>query len=278
MTTYMVKMKKIALATTASAALWLSGCASTTQTGATGVDRKQLLLVSGAEIQRLSDQQHAVTLKQARAKRVLDTNKRQVRRLQRIADRIIAQVGVFRPEAKNWKWEVHTIKSDQLNAYVSPSGKIMFYTGIIDKLKLTDNEIAAIMGHEVSHALREHARERISRQVASQMGIGILAQAAGLSAGQVNMAKMVNQLGFGLPHNRSQESEADILGLELAARAGYDPRAAITLWQKMKKASKGAPPAFLSTHPSSSQRITHLRSLMPQVMPLYEQNKRKRRR
>lgn len=263
-------LKKLTLAVTTSTALWLSGCASTTQTGATGVERKQLLLVSSAEVQRLSNQQHLQTLKHARQKKVLDTNKRQLKRLKRISNRIIAQVGVFRPDAKNWDWEVHTIKSDQLNAYVSPGGKIMFYTGIIDKLKLTDSEIAAIMGHEVSHALREHARERISRQVASQMGIGILAQAAGLNAGQVNMANMVSQLGVGLPHSRSQESEADVLGLELAARAGYDPRAAITLWQKMKKASKGEPPAFLSTHPSNNNRIAHLQSLMPKVMPLYK--------
>lgn len=263
-------LKKLTLAVTTSTALWLSGCASTTQTGTTGVERKQLLLVSGQQIQQLSDQQHLQTLKQARKDKVLDTDKRMLRRLNRISKRIIAQVDVFRPEAKNWDWEVHTIKSDKLNAYVSPSGKIMFYTGIIKKLKLTDSEIAAIMGHEVSHALREHARERISRQMAGQMGIGILAQAAGLNASQVNMAKMVSQLGVGLPHSRTQESEADVLGLELAARAGYDPRAAITLWQKMKKESKGEPPAFLSTHPSNSNRIAHLESLMPKVLPLYK--------
>lgn len=267
-------LKKLTIALTASTALWLSGCASTTQMGATGVDRKQLLLVSSQEIQQLSNRQFARTVTEARKQGKLDTNRRQLRRLQRISKRIIAEVGVFRPEAKNWAWEVHTIKSKQLNAYVSPGGKIMFYTGIIDRLELTDAEIAAIMGHEVAHALREHARERISTQMASQVGIGILAQAAGLSAGQVNTAQMVSQLGLGLPHNRRQESEADVLGLELTARAGYDPRAAISLWKKMRKASKGEPPAFLSTHPNSGQRIQKLQALMPKVMPLYRQSKR----
>lgn len=260
------KLKLVALSVTTA---FLLSCASTTNMGATGVDRKQLLLVSSQEITQLSLQQYSKTLSEAKAKGLLDTNKAQLRRLQRIADRITAQVGVFRADAARWPWEVHTLKSKQLNAYVSPGGKIMFYTGIIDRLKLTDDEIAAIMGHEIAHALREHARERISTQMASQMGLGILAQAAGLSANQVQLASMVSQLGVGLPHNRSQESEADVIGLELMARAGYNPEASISLWRKMQGASKGEPPQFLSTHPSSSSRIAQLQALMPRVMPLY---------
>lgn len=264
-------LKKTGMAVAASVALSLSGCSSTTNVGATGVKRKQLLLVSSAQMNALAARQYAKTVDVARSKGKLDTNKRQVRRLQRIADRIIAQVGVFRPDAINWHWEVHTLKSDQINAYVAPGGKIMFYTGIIDKLKLTDNEIAAIMGHEVAHALREHARESASRQVATQMGFGILAQSVGLTGDQAQMANMINQYGFALPHNRRQEREADVLGIELAARAGYNPSAAVSLWQKMRRNKKnGEPPEFMSTHPSSSSRIQKLESLVPTVMPLYQ--------
>lgn len=264
--------KKFIITVAFASSLGLSGCSSTTQVGATGVQRKQLLLVSSQEVISMANQQYATTLTEARKQGVLDTDPEMLSRLQRISQRIIQQVGVFRPAAKLWSWEVHTLKSKQLNAYVSPGGKIMFYTGIIDRLQLTDDEIAAIMGHEVSHALREHARERLSRHMASQMGFGLIAQVAGLNADQMRMAGMVNQLAVGLPHSRAQESEADVLGVELAARAGYNPKAAISLWKKMQAASRGGSLPFLSTHPSSTNRINHLNSLMSTVMPLYAQS------
>ena len=150
----------------------------------------------------------------------------------------------------------------------------MFYTGIIDRLKLTDDEIAAIMGHEMAHALREHGRENVSRQYAQQAGLSILAAATGLSEGQAQLAQMVGQIGISLPNNRTQESEADILGTELMARAGYNPNASISLWKKMISASSGSSPQFLSTHPNPSNRIQNLQALMPKVMPLYQQAKR----
>ena len=155
-----------------------------------------------------------------------------------------------------------------------PGGKVMFYTGIIDRLNLTDDEIAAIMGHEISHALREHSRERISRQYATQTGIGVAASIFGLSQGQAQLANVAGDLGLSRPHSRTQESEADQIGLELMARAGYNPQAAISLWQKMQRASQGEPPQFLSTHPASSNRIAELQSLMPKVMPLYQKARR----
>ena len=150
----------------------------------------------------------------------------------------------------------------------------MFYSGIIDRLNLTDDEIAAIMGHEISHALREHSRERLSREYATQTGIGLAASIFGLSQGQAELAGTAGNLGLSLPHSRTQESEADQIGLELMARAGYNPQAAVTLWQKMQKASQGEPPQFLSTHPTSSSRIAELQSLMPKVTPLYQQSRR----
>lgn len=270
-------MKKLVTTTVMAASLSLlslTGCSTTTNGGAIGVDRQQLLLVSSEQVLQLSAQSYNKNIQEARAKGVLDTNKAQLNRLKGIANRLVGQVGVYRPDAAKWNWEVHTIKSDQLNAFVMPGGKIMFYSGIIDKLNLTDDEIAAIMGHEMSHALREHSRERLSREYATQTGIGVAASVFGLSQGQAQLANLAGDFGLSRPHSRTQESEADQIGLELMARAGYNPQAAITLWQKMQRASKGEPPQFLSTHPTSNNRIAELQSLMPKVMPLYQKSRR----
>jgi len=270
-------MKKLLTTTVMAAslsALTISGCTSTTNSGAVGVDRQQLLLVSNEQVLQLSAQSYAKTLQEAKARGLLDTNKAQLNRLKNISNRLVGQVGVYRSDAAKWKWEVHTIKSNDLNAFVLPGGKIMFYSGIIDRLNLTDDEIAAIMGHEISHALREHSRERISRQYATQTGIGVAASIFGLSQGQAQLANVAGDLGLSRPHSRTQESEADQIGLELMARAGYNPQASISLWQKMQRASQGEPPQFLSTHPSSSNRIAELQSLMPKVMPLYQKSRR----
>jgi predicted Zn-dependent protease len=256
------------------AAMALTGCASSTMNSATGVDRRQLLLVSSAEINQASAQSYQKTLDEARRQGVLNPNQAQLQRIQRIANRLIPQVNVFRPDARSWNWQVNMLKSPELNAYCAPGGKIMFYTGIIDRLNLTDDEIAAIMGHEMAHALREHGRERASRSGATQLGLSVLASAIGLTEGQTQIAGMATQLGLDLPFNRGQESEADSLGLELMARAGYNPQAAISLWNKMSAASKGEPPQFLSTHPGSQNRIRTLQTLMPKVVPLYQQSRR----
>lgn len=270
-------MKKLLTTTVMVAslsALSLSGCSSTTGSGAVGVDRQQLLLVSSEQVEQLSAQSYNKSIQEARKRGVLDTNKAQLNRLKNISNRLIAQVSAYRPDAARWNWEVHTIKSEQLNAFVMPGGKIMFYTGIIDRLNLTDDEIAAIMGHEMSHALREHSRERLSREYATQTGIGVAASLFGLTEGQAELANLAGDFGLSRPHSRTQESEADQIGLELMARAGYNPQASISLWQKMQRASQGEPPQFLSTHPTSSNRIAQLQALMPKVMPLYQKARR----
>jgi predicted Zn-dependent protease len=266
-------MKNFLIRSTLAASLSvmaLTGCSSTTNSGLIGSDRQQLLLVSSDQVLQMSAQSYNQLLQKASKQKVLDTNAAQLARLNSIARKLIPQAEAYRGDAKNWQWEVHTINSPELNAFVLPGGKIMFYSGIIDKLKLTDAEIAAIMGHEMAHALREHARERMSSQYATQTGIGLAASIFGLSQGQAELANIAGDLGIARPHSRTQESEADQIGLVLMAKAGYDPNAAISLWKKMQAASQGEPPQFLSTHPSSSSRIATLQALIPQVMPYYK--------
>jgi predicted Zn-dependent protease len=259
--------------------LILAGCQAvqTTDSGAVGVDRKQYMLGSASfeEINQASAQAYAKVLAEARAKGVLNTDKAMLNRLRGIADNLIPEVTHFRPDARSWNWEVNLIKSDQINASAMPGGKILFYTGIVDKLKLTDAEIAQIMGHEIAHALREHGREASSRAGASQVAVQLGAALLGLGEGSRQLADAAVQYGVMMPHSRSNESEADLIGLELAARAGYQPEAAVSLWQKMASASGGGPPEFLSTHPSPGGRTEALRAAIPRVRPLYEaSNKR----
>jgi predicted Zn-dependent protease len=154
-----------------------------------------------------------------------------------------------------------------------PGGKIAFYSGILDQLQLTDDEVAQIMGHEIAHALREHARERMGKSAATSIGAGLLSQVLGLG----DLGRTVTNYGaelLTLKFSRDNETEADLVGLELAARAGYDPRAGVTLWRKMQAASKGAPPQWLSTHPAGDTRITDIEKALPRVMPIYERASR----
>lgn len=271
------QFKKTALASLVAASLVLpmAGCGSTTGAGAVGANRKQLLLVSSDEVMNLASKSYQQTLSQARQKGVLDVNASQLARLKRIANHLIPQTSVYRTDATKWQWEVHIIQAGTMNAYVMPGGKIVFYSGIIDNLKLTDAEIVAIMGHEMAHALREHSREKLSRSMATGGVISIASAAFGLSAGQAQVAQLAGDVGLSLPHSRTQESEADKIGLELMARAGYNPNAAVSLWQKMQAKSGSSGPQFLSTHPSSSNRIKQIQDLLPAVMPLYNASNKK---
>lgn len=242
----------------------------TTQPGAIGVTRKQQMLVSEQEVEAASAQAYQQQVQEAKSKGQLNADPALTARVKKIADRLIPQTGVFRPDAPKWNWEVNTLKTDDLNAYAMPGGKIMVYSGLVDQLKLSDAEIAAVVGHEIAHALREHSRERISRQYAQQLALSGAAVLTGAGEGVMNLAGMVAGVTFQLPHSREQESEADSVGLELMARAGYDPSAAVSVWQKMLSAQTSSQPQFLSTHPSPASRIKDLQALVPKVQPLYK--------
>jgi predicted Zn-dependent protease len=250
--------------------LLLAACSSTTQEGTTGVKRKQLMLLPSAQVDAMSLESYKGELSKAAGAGKLNTDKANLERIRVIADRLVPHVATFRSDAVSWQWEVNLETRDELNAYCAPGGKIMFFTGIIKKLELTDAEIAAIMGHEIAHALREHGRERMSQAYAQQTGMSLLAVLGNVKPENMALLETAAQLGLTLPHSRGQEAEADIVGLELMARAGYNPAAAVTLWEKMGQANGAGRPAFLSTHPSSTQRIEGITALLPKVNPLYQ--------
>ena len=242
------------------------------------VHKSRLLLLPASTVERSASQQYGQLMREAAQKNLLNNDKAQLERLRAIARELIPQSVRFNPNAAKWRWEVNLITSKSVNAFCMPGGKIAFFTGIIDTLQLTDDEIATIMGHEIGHALLEHGRARMSEEVLKNVGISIAA--AVLNLGQVSgelLAQAAN-LAVSLPYARKQESDADLVGLELAARAGHDPRAAVAVWHKMAKLSQasaksaggsGQPPQFLSTHPSHESRIREIEANLPKVLPLY---------
>jgi predicted Zn-dependent protease len=272
----LLTFKKVTLILAAILSLQLTSCATTTSNSVAGVNRSQLLLLPASYVTNMSNQAYAQTLTAAQKKKTLNDNSAELERVRKISNRLIGQVGVFRADASTWKWEVNVEKNDQLNAYCMPGGKIMVYSGLIERLNATDDELAAVIGHEIAHALREHGRERMSQAYVQQFGLQALAavltnsSSAALGNASMQAASMGSQLFFALPNSREQEREADKIGLELAARAGYNPDAAVSLWQKMEAQGGSKPPEFLSTHPASANRITELRALTPKVRPLYE--------
>lgn len=266
--------KFLVTAIAAASLLTLQGCETvqTTQAGAVGVTRKQQMSVSREQVDQQSANAYSQLRQEASQKRVLNTDPIMLARVQTIANRLIPQVAIYRPDAVNWKWEVNVFKSDEVNAFCMAGGKIAVYSGLIDQLKITDDELAAVMGHEIAHALREHVREQMSEQ----QGLGLLSVGAVIGAAMMgvnvdpNLAQTGLQVLVGLPHSRRAEVEADQIGLELAARTGYNPSAAISLWQKMGKLGGSRPPTFMSTHPSPESRSEDLARVAQIVRPLYE--------
>lgn len=251
-------------------ALVSGGCQTTTSGGAVGAERKQLLLVSSEQLDQMAAQSYNKLKADAAAQGTLNTDSAMHQRVRAIAARLEPQTRVFRADAPGWHWEVNVINSKELNAYCMPGGKIMFYSGLIRTLNLSDDEIAVVMGHEISHALREHSREQVSQAMAAQTAIDVGAALLGLGEGAADVAAVAYQSLIATRFSRTDESEADRIGLELTARAGYDPRAGVRLWQKMMNAnSTGGMPEFLSSHPSDASRVQQIEALLPAVMPFY---------
>ena len=250
-------------------AAFAAGCQTveTTKESAVGVDRRQHMLVSAEAVNQSAEKAYHDVLAQAQKQNALDRDPATVERVKRIASRLIPATGALRPDAPGWKWEMHVLSSKEVNAWCMPGGKIAVYTGLIDQLKPTDDELAAVMGHEIGHALREHGREQASQQMIQQVGVGLLGALTGVNT---QLAQTIADVTISLPHSRGQETEADRIGVELAARAGYDPHAAVALWQKMDKLAGSQPPQFLSTHPSNASRIADVTQDADKVMPLYQ--------
>ena len=250
----------------------LAGCQSveTTQNSAVGVERHQRMMVSSDEVNQASSQAYKEVIAEAQKQGALDKDAAAVQRVKTIVGRLIPATGSLRADAPKWQWETHVLSSKEVNAWCMAGGKIAVYTGLIQQLQPSDDELAAVIGHEMGHALREHVREQASRQMGEQVAVGVASAVLGLPDIAQQLAPMVLDLTFNLPHSRAQETEADRIGVELAARAGYDPRAAITLWQKMAKVGGSQPPKFLSTHPSNQDREKDLTEISAKVMPLYQ--------
>ena len=261
------------------AAVALAACETvqTTQGGVVGVERRQSMssLVSSSQMDQSAAEAYAKVITAAEQKNQLNRDPALVARVRGVANRLIPSTAAFRADAPRWNWEVNVITSPEVNAWCMPGGKIAVYTGLIAKLDPTDDELAAVMGHEIAHALREHGRERASEQMAQQLGISVLSSALGLGDVGAQLTQTVLDVTLSLPHSRTHETEADRIGVELAARSGYDPRAAVSLWQKMGKLGGGKPPEWLSTHPSDQTRTRDLEGYSERVAPLYESARRR---
>lgn len=232
-------------------------------------------LVPAGQLENAAAQQYGQLLREAQQKGALAPESHpQLQRLRRIAARLIPHTAQWNDRARQWKWEVNLIGSKSVNAFCMPGGKIAFFTALLDKLQLTDDETAMVMGHEMAHALREHARARIAKSQGTGLALSIGAQLLGL--GQVgDLAANVGTQLLTLKFSRDDETEADLVGLELGARAGFNPQASISLWQKMGQAGGGSGPGFLSTHPTGPDRTRRLQDNVPRVMGLYEQAARR---
>jgi len=247
-------------------ALLVTACA-TSPTG-----RKQLMLVSEEQAISSSHQAYVQEMTKFKQQGKLVTDPKLIGRVRTITERLVAQAISERPASANWQWSVEVIDDPKtVNAWCMAGGRMAIYTGLIQKLDPTDDELAQVLGHEISHALANHTAERMSMAMAGNLGV-IAAGAVSSNPNQtMAMAATAAQLAVELPNSRAAESEADQIGIELAAKAGYDPRAAVTLWQKMSSVGGGgAPPAFLSTHPSDEQRQSRLAKLAPKMMPYYQ--------
>lgn len=249
----------------------LSSCQSTTQGSVTGNDRSQLLLISSAEMNQAGNTQFKKMVAQAKETGAYNVPAAYANRVRTIFNRLVPQTTALRKDGTQINWEIAVFNSKDVNAFALPGGKMVVLSGIIKELNLSDDELAAIIGHEMGHVLREHSREQASQEFAKKQGFAIIAKAAKLNSSKTDMMNTLGKYALTLPFSRQMESESDTIGLELMARAGYNPEAAVTLWTKMEQlSSSGVLDALTSTHPTNKARITAIEKQLPNVMPLYE--------
>ncbi|MDH5784531.1 MAG: M48 family metallopeptidase [Chromatiales bacterium] len=261
-------MRVLVLMLLSAAAIQMSGCA-TSPTG-----RTQLMLVSEEQAISASQKAYATTVQELGKEGKILKDTAATRRVEQITRRLIAEAQKMRPKTARWQWDVKVIDdSEQVNAWCMAGGKMAIYTGLLEKLQPTDDELAQVMGHEISHALANHTAERMSTALATSLGVAVIGAATDSDAATMGGAALAATLAIELPNSRDGESEADEIGMELAARAGYEPMAAVTLWQKMGEAGGATPPQFLSTHPSPANRQQRLRKLAQKWRPVYEQSR-----
>ena len=258
------------------------GCTSTTKKSDSDVDRIQLMILPEYMAMDMSQSGYTEILDNAKKDGILNTNSLEVERVRNISYNLISQTYIFRDDAQEWNWEINVIDSELINAFCMPGGKIVVYSGLINKLDATDDELAAVIGHEIAHALREHGRERMSSALVQQVGILGFAIFLSNQDGSFLSKQAILQgvalgttLFFALPNSREQEREADDMGLELTALAGFNPMAAVSLWRKMDAQSDSQPPEFLSTHPSNENRIEDLQIEAKKYEKLYKERQNK---
>ena len=243
--------------------------------GGVQVRKPKLMVVPESMVNRSAAQQYLQMKQQAAARGLLNRDAAQVLRVRTIAQRLVPHGRRFNAESGDWAWEVNVVDAPAVNAFCMPGGKIMVFRGIVEKLQLTDDELAAVIGHEIAHALLQHGRARMSEAVLKNVGVNLAALYFGLGDLGASALAQAAQLAISLPYSRGHEIDADLVGLELAARAGFDPRAAVSLWRKMAAAGGAQPPQFLSTHPGHGDRIRQIEANLPKVLPLYEQARRR---
>lgn len=273
-----MKMLRTCLLAAALAAAAVPALAQTTVQD--GIELRDLsrfrLLAPKDQIESSSRQQYMALLNEAQTKgKLLPDSHPQVQRVRAIARRIIPFGARWNPDAAKWQWQVNVIDAPTVNAFCMPGGRIAFYSGILDTLRMSDDEVAAVMGHEIAHALREHSRVQQGKALATSVGTQLLGAIISYKAGvdpslTSDAARAATSLA-GLKYSRDDEREADLVGLDIAARAGFDPRAGVVLWQKMGQLSKSSPPAILSTHPMGPERIAKIEQHLPELLPVYAQ-------
>ena len=253
------------------AALLLVACTSTTLPGTMGAERKQFMILSQNQFHQQASLDYSMLIGEVKAQGKLKNNSQ----VTRVVQKLIDKTPIYRNDVQSWQWRANVIENDSINAFAMPGGKIGVYSGLLTKIKPSDDELAAVLGHEIAHALREHSREKASKAAAGKLTTHLVTTYAGLGEYGNIAVQLAERYAWNLPNSRSAETEADLIGLELMARAGYNPNAAVTFWEKVAKANKSGNVAFLSTHPSHAGRIEKIKENIPKVMQYYSDSRGK---